>query len=390
MFHLLGKNYGIGLHKYDPAKFVGALFLDVADAQYNPLDPEEVVAGIHPAERPGTYGVAKFRDGILAAKALTPYRWGGFELYIDAEEQLLYVATGTNVVEVRDMEDLRLQRALALPIEGVTSTALDSRGRLWLLSNPMHGGDGGLYVLEDIECPKGVEKAKQYSAPVSLDSLRVSPWGQKLLVADYGRHVIECISEDGDLVGMLHFPYVSGVKWTLDERVLISSGKFPKNTSLLLITGALHNTMRSGWFGYVIDYGVRSSNRADAFFLDRILIQWYLGFSEVPIPLPKMAPYVVRVGSGEFDQGEFVREQGFDAFTPIPVFNRCYIAAGPKNVELVLEAMVPHHHLIAPKPEPVWDEMESFRGRCEVDVPGVYRVRVTSKGAFEVYAVCKP
>lgn len=56
---LLGKSYGIGLHRYDPAKFPGAIFLDVADAQYNPLNPEEVVAGIHPAKRPGTYGIAK-------------------------------------------------------------------------------------------------------------------------------------------------------------------------------------------------------------------------------------------------------------------------------------------------------------------------------------------
>ena len=45
MSQLLGKNYGIGLHKYDPAKFPGAVFLDVADSQYNPLNPEEIVTG---------------------------------------------------------------------------------------------------------------------------------------------------------------------------------------------------------------------------------------------------------------------------------------------------------------------------------------------------------
>ncbi|HIQ05545.1 MAG TPA: hypothetical protein EYH31_07585 [Anaerolineae bacterium] len=389
MSHLLGKSCGLGLHRYNPAKFPAAVFLDVSDAQYNPLNPEEIVAGIHPAKRPGTYGVAKFKGDAVLAEALTSYKWGGFELYIDAEENLLYVATGTGVVEVRDMENLQLRRELHLPVKGITSTALDSQGRLWLLSNPMRGGDGGLYVLEDVERPEQVEKVKQYSVPASLDSLRISPWGRKLLVADYGRHTVECISEDGESLGILYFPYVSGVKWTLDERVLISSGKYDKHTFLLLITGALHNTVRSGWFGYVMDYGTQASNRADAFHLDRVLIQWYLGLSEIPLPLPRRAPYVIRVGSGEFGEGELVRERGFEAFTPILVFNRCHIAARPKDVELALEVMVPYHHLIAPKPEPAWDEVERFRGTCEVNVPGVYRVRTTSKTAVEVYAICE-
>ena len=106
------------------------------------------------------------------------------------------MATGTNTVEIRDLEDLQLRRELNLPVRGITSTALDFQGRLWLLSNPMHGGDGGLYVLEDVEHPGKVEKVRQYSVPASLDSLRISPWGRKLLVADYGRHTVECISED--------------------------------------------------------------------------------------------------------------------------------------------------------------------------------------------------
>lgn len=390
MSHLLGKSYGIGLHKYNPAKFPGAVFLDVADAQYNPLNPEEIVAGIHPAKRPGTYGVAKFKGDTVPAEVLTAHKWGGFELYIDAEESLLYVATGTGAVEVRDLENLRLQKELNLPIKGITSTALDSQGRLWLISNPMCGGDGGLYVLEDIERFEKVDKVRQYSIPTSLDSLRISPWGKKLLVADYGRHLVECISEKGEPLGVLYFPYVSGVKWTLDERVLISSGKYDKHAFLLLVTGALHNTVKSGWFGYVMDYGTQASNRADAFYLDRVLIQWYLGFSEVSLPLPKRAPCVIRVGSGEFGEGEFVREQGFESFTPILVFNRGHIVARPKDVELMLEALVPYHHLIAPRPELAWDEVERFRGMCKVSVPGVYRVRAMSKAPVEVYAICKP
>jgi len=391
MSHLLGKSYGLGLHRYNPAKFPGAVFLDVADAQYNPLDPEEIIAGIHPARRPGIYGIAKFREGALVSEASTPYKWSAsFELYIDAEERLLYAATGTNVVEVRGLENLQLQRELTLPLGGITSAALDSQGRLWLISNPKYGGDGGLYVVEDVERPEKVEKVRQYSIPASLDSLRISPWGQKLLVADYGKHRVECISESSELLGVLYFPFVSGVKWTLDERVLISSGKFPKHTFLLLITGALHNTVQSGWFGYVMDYGTQSANRADAFYLDRVLIEWYLCFREISLPLPKRAPYVIRVGSGEFGEGELVREQGFEAFTPILVFNRCYIAARPKDVELALEVMVPYHHLIAPKPDLAWDEVEKFKGMCEVNVPGVYRVRVSSQAVVEVYAVCEP
>ncbi len=71
--HVLGSNYGIGLHRYSPAKFP-AIFLDVPDAQYNPLDPEEKIAGIHPAEKPGAYGVAKFRGSKVVAKVLMDYR----------------------------------------------------------------------------------------------------------------------------------------------------------------------------------------------------------------------------------------------------------------------------------------------------------------------------
>ncbi|MCL0078994.1 hypothetical protein M1O56_04955 [Dehalococcoidia bacterium] len=40
MSRLLSKSHG--LHSYNPAKFPGAVFLDVADAQYNPLNPEEI------------------------------------------------------------------------------------------------------------------------------------------------------------------------------------------------------------------------------------------------------------------------------------------------------------------------------------------------------------
>jgi len=297
------------------------------------------------------------------------------------------VATGTNIVEVRDLGTLELKKKLSFPMSGITGVALDSEDRLWFISNPMKGGDGGLYLAIEEGKP---EKVKQYSIPTSLDSLRITLWGRKLLVADYGRHVVECIGEDGELLGMLYFPYVSRVKWALDERVLVTSGKYGKHVFLMMMTGALHNTAKSGWFGYVIDYGTQSSNRADAFYMDRVLIEWYLGFSEVPLPLPKRAPYTIRVGSGEYRAGELIREPGFNSFTPILVFNEGYVFARPGDVEPEIEMMVPHHHMIAPKPSPEWEKIDRFKKAYKIEAPGLYRVRTLSKTRVEVYAICKP
>jgi len=235
-----------------------------------------------------------------------------------------------------------------------------------------------------------LRKVKQYSMPTSIDSLRISPWGRKILVADYGRHVVECIDEDGVVVGVLHFPYVSGVKWTVDERVILSSGRFPKHVFLTLITGALHNTASSGWFGYVVDYGVQASNRADSFYIDRVLIQWYLSFFEIKLPLPKHSPYIIRVGEGVFRAGELVKERGFTSFTPIIVLNRCYIVSKPPNTKLALERMTPHYSVIAPKPTYEWEEVDVFSKRYEIDIPGIYRVRTKTNTSIEVYAICKP
>jgi hypothetical protein len=101
MSHLLRKSYGLGLHRYTPDTFPEAIFLDVADAQYNPLNPDEIIAGIHPAKKPGTYGLAKFKGDAVLAEVTTQYKWdSSLEPYIDVEEGLLYVATGTDVVEV--------------------------------------------------------------------------------------------------------------------------------------------------------------------------------------------------------------------------------------------------------------------------------------------------
>ena len=391
MVSLLGKGFGIGLHKYHPSKYPNAIFLDVSDAQYNPLDPEEIIAGIHSAKNPGFYGLAKFRNGSLVAEALTSYRWGGFELYIDAENECLYVTTGENIIEIRDLNNLGLLKKLELPVKGIIGTAIDSENRIWFISNSLYGGDNSLYMISDMNGPNNVRKIKQCSMPASIDSLRISPWGQKIIVADYGRHVVECISEEGELLGVLYFPYVSGVKWSIDERVIISSGKFPKHTFLILITGALHNTMRSGWFGYVMDYGVQASNRADAFYINRVLIQWYLGFFELQLPLPKHVPYLIRVGSGRYRKEELIKEPGFTSFTPILVFNECFIISKPVSVELILERLTPYYSIIAPKPKLSWEEICTFNGKYKIKVPGIYRVRTKTNASIEeVYAVCKP
>lgn len=388
---LLGRNFGIGVHKYSPSSYAKALFLDVSDAQYNPLDPVEIIAGIHSAKRPGFYALAKFRNGVLVAEALTPYKWGGYELYIDVGSESIYMATGENVIEVRDLGSLKLISRLELKVRGIVSVALDSEERIWFISNSYYGGDNSLYVIEDINKPYSLRKIKQYSFPTSMDSLRISPWGKKILVADYGRHIVECIDEDGKVLGTLYFPYISGVKWTVDERVILSSGKFPRHVFLTLITGALHNTVSSGWFGYVVDYGVQASNRADSFYIDRVLIQWYLSFFEIRLPLPKNIPYLIRVGEGRFRKGELIREQGFTSFTPILVLNKCYIVSRPAYTELILERMTPHYSIIAPKPTYTWEELDIFTGKYVIDTPGVYRVRaVTEIDALEIYAVCQP
>ncbi|RLG84647.1 MAG: hypothetical protein DRO40_00430 [Thermoprotei archaeon] len=390
MTSLLGKGFGLGLHKYNPSKYPNAVFLDVSDAQYNPIDPEEIIAGIHSARKPGFYGIAKFRNGSLVAEAITSYKWGGYELYIDAENEHLYVTTGENIIEVRDLNNLRLLKRLELPVKGIIGVALDSEDRLWFITNSLYGGDNGLYMINDINDPGSLRKIKQYSMPASIDSLRVSPWGQKILIADYGRHVIECINEDGELLGILYFPYVSGIKWTVDERVVISSGKFPKHVFLILITGALHNTMRSGWFGYIMDYGVQASNRADAFYIDKVLIQWYLGFFELQLPLPKHAPYLIRIGNGKYREMELIKEPGFTTFTPILVLNECIIISKPVNVELILEMMTPYYSIIAPEPNLSWEKVCTFNGKYRIDVPGIYRIRARTDTPIDVYAVCKP
>ena len=63
MMYILSKNHRIGVHKYRLSRYSKALFLNVSDAQCNPLNPEEIVAGIHSAKR--FYALAKFRDGSL-------------------------------------------------------------------------------------------------------------------------------------------------------------------------------------------------------------------------------------------------------------------------------------------------------------------------------------
>ncbi|ABN70636.1 hypothetical protein Smar_1550 [Staphylothermus marinus F1] len=136
---LLGRGFGLGLHKYDPSRFKSAYFLDVSDAQYNPLDPEEIVAGIHSARNPGFYGIAKFRNESMVAGVETHYKWGGYELYVDAENEHLYVATGRNIVEVRDLGDLRFIKKYELPVSGVVGLALDSENRIWFISNSLYG-----------------------------------------------------------------------------------------------------------------------------------------------------------------------------------------------------------------------------------------------------------
>ncbi len=81
------------------------------------------------------------------ANVLTPYRWGGFKFYIDPGGERIYLASGGNVIEVRDLNDPGLMKRINVPVNEVVSVALDSKGGVWFITNKFYGGDNGLYMI---------------------------------------------------------------------------------------------------------------------------------------------------------------------------------------------------------------------------------------------------
>jgi len=108
---------------------------------------------------------------------------------------------------VLNLNNLGLLKKLELPVKGIIGAAIDSENRIWFISNSLYGGDNSLYMISDMNDPNSIRKVKQYSMPASIDSLRISPWGQKIIVADYGRHIVECISEEGEAVSSLNIHF---------------------------------------------------------------------------------------------------------------------------------------------------------------------------------------
>jgi len=65
-------------------------------------------------------------------------------------------------------------------------------------------------------------------------------------------------------------------------------------------------------------------------------------------------------------EGEFIKEPGFESFTPILVFNEGYVVAKLENVELELEMLVPRHHFIAPKPSIEWEKQRDSKNSTKL------------------------
>jgi hypothetical protein len=197
------------------------------------------------------------------------------------------------------------------------------------------------------------------------------------------------LDEEARPCGEIFHPYVTGVRWSLDERVLLSSGKRAHHVALLTILAALHTGGDSPWFGLVHDYATQPSNRADLFHNNRVLIQWFLGFPELTLPLPKRAAYVIPIARGEAAGGDLLRAPGYADFTPVVVMTSATLMARP-GPELAVEYMVPFHSFLAPRPGDVWQTVGTFRDRFELTTPGVYRLRALADGPVDAHAVCRP
>ena len=371
------KNVILGNHKFRTYLPV----MDVCNAIYDPLNPDEVIADVHPTESPWRHALVRVRKGKVVKKVLVDIPWGCGDINPYPEEGVLLVTYAvTNVVEVRNLGNLELIRRFKVGgLEKVYSATYDSLGRLWVT------GDAGLYLLEGGRA----KLIRGYGAALSMDTQQALP-SRTLAVIDHLGHVVELLNEDGGVKGRIYFPYPGGVRFTPDERLLISSGRVPNHTHLLLMVGATHLQSTSGWFGYLWDYGTLASNRADSYFIDKVLIQWSLSAFEVPVPLPKFRKYLIRVGSAR--EGVLAKEARYTSFTPIPVMSRCWLFMEGEG-KVCIEVMKPNYSLVAPQGIENWvqfNEVDIKSSPHLIEVPGIYRVRITKGFLKSSYVICKP
>jgi len=372
-----------GNHKFPKALSV----LDVGDAIYDPSAPDDVIAFVHPAGR--VWGKALIRVSTRSLKVMrvvqTSYGWGCGDLNAYPEEGVLLAThCAEGVVEFRDLESLELKRVLKLDGVGrVSSAALDSSGKLWVLSKD------GLYVVVE-EGAEGVKvrRVLTVAGGASMDSQRAEP-ARTVAVASYLSHSVLLVGEDGSLKASIPTPFPGGVRYTHDERLIVSSGRFPKHVQLTLVYGATHLDPHSAWFAYLWDYGTLASNRADSWGFERALIQWSLSAFEVPLPLPKFKPYVVPLGHGR--EGELLKHEGFHSFTPAPALGNCVLLSEGVG-RFVVEALLPEYSVTAPQSEEKWVPVcEGVTGSpLKVPCPYLIRVRVLEGMVKRATLSCAP
>ena len=371
----------LGNHKY----LKGLEVLDVGDALYNPLDPEEVIAFIHPAGKVWGRALMRLsvRSGEVRGLVMTDYGWGCGDLNAYPEEGLLlttYCVDG--VVELRDLKNLELKRRISLRGVGrVASAVLDSSGTLWVL------GSRGLYlVMGEGSVGIRVRKVLDVSMGVSMDSQRAEP-AKVIAVADHLSHRVLLVGEDGGLRASIPTPFPGGVRFTHDERLIISSGRLPTHVQLTLIYGATHLKPSNPWFGYLWDYGTLASNRADSWGFEKVLIQWSLSALEVQTPLPKFKPYIIPLGSGSSD--ELLRYEGFKGFTPAPALGKCILLSKGSG-KISLEVLKPKHSFIYPKEGGEWITIAEGGGGKPLNTPhpGLYRVKVLKEPIKHAVVIC--
>ncbi|MCL4420964.1 MAG: hypothetical protein M1477_04680 [Candidatus Thermoplasmatota archaeon] len=389
-WNLDGNSNYYGFHKFDAKKIKGVFFLDVADSQYDITNPERILFGYNSAINPGRYSLGEVVKNEFGKTFSTDIQWNSaIDFYVDYERNRIFVPDGINRINIVDFESInRLLKSINLPVKGVISATLDSQDRIWFVSSKRSGGDGNVYMINDADSKGYPKKMCLLRDPTSIDSVRISPWGRKILVSDYGSHKVFVLNEDGEILDSIYHPFVSGIRALIDERAILSSGKYPMHSDLLILTGGLHN-VKSSWFGYLTDYGVQPSNRADLLKPNSVMIQWFLGFGEISLPIKKDVPFVIQIGQGNNIDHELIKATGFDKFTPIIVFGKATFLASDPNVKFAVELLIPRSSILSHDNDN-WITYSKAVGRLTVRDPGIYRIQSLSKTSAKFWAVCSP